>query len=928
MTSVLSEYIKIYNEHYNKYGKKIAVIMQVGSFYECYGIDNGKDTFGNAKELSRILNIVLTRRSKKILANSMHNPLMLGFPCLAFSKYLPMLLEEDYTVVIVDQEKTILGVKRSVVDVVSPSTYVEGNIQTDNFLIVLYVDKHLHIGMSAISVSTGNSVVHECYSDPDDKDRSLDDALGFIKRYKPTEISIGRDGCALSAESITSYLELDSVLCHDTVVEKNKHNVAYQEAVLGCAFEYNKKSMLSNIENLHLERTPYALMSYVLLIKFVHDHNPMLLRKISRPDIFSGSDNLVLATSTIDQLNIHGTNRSWSKKNVTNTLFGVINKCSTNVGKRLLLRRILSPTANVATLNNRYDEIDKFGALYDTRKVEKLLKEIVDVERFQRRMSMGIMFPSELAGLHASYSRVLQLDDLLKTKSFSERVRLSNNNRDILIEFVETCACIFDIENSHMLTSNMETVEFRRGTFADLDELTQRMNKKKQIVTEFAAKISFEINAEAKLEYLQNVGYCVIISNAQAKKLKNIKHYDTKQSKTSTRITSPDVDAVNRKVCTINEKLKLLTHKRYKKTLEYLSSGYYSGMFKQVTKFVSEIDVIKSNWTTSKLYNYCRPEIKNNNKSNFVDAKDLRHPIIERIDDGNEYVPNNVTIGKEYNGIILYSMNSCGKTSLMKALGLSVVMAQAGCFVPASSYSFYPFKCLMTRILSRDNFMKGQSSFVAEMSELKAILKRAKDSSTLVLADEITHGTEHTSGSAIFVSSVEALAKRKVNFMFTTHLHNAYPFVRVVPNVRTFHLSVAFDDDRIVFERKMKDGPGGSIYGLEVCEHLNMDVDFLSRAFQLRNMITPDKTENDANVKNVNGIKITKYNKQKIKQACETCGYSPRLLTDLPLDVHHVKHQSHADESGMINGTSVHAKSNLIVLCKQCHTKQHQITKI
>lgn len=98
--------------------------------------------------------------------------------------------------------------------------------------------------------------------------------------------------------------------------------------------------------------------------------------------------------------------------------------------------------------------------------------------------------------------------------------------------------------------------------------------------------------------------------------------------------------------------------------------------------------------------------------------------------------------------------------------------------------------------------MKGQSSFVAEMVELKAILKRANDPSTLVLADEITHGTEHTSGSSIFISAVETLAKRQVNFLFTTHLHNVYPFVRDVPNVKVFHLSVAFENMRIVFERK------------------------------------------------------------------------------------------------------------------------------
>ena len=347
---------------------------------------------------------------------------------------------------------------------------------------------------------------------------------------------------------------------------------------------------------------------------------------------------------------------------------------------------------------------------------------------------------------------------------------------------------------------------------------------------------------------------------------------------------------------------------------------------------MSDVDVIKSLRKTSVLYNYCRPVINAKEKTpsdcvglgagfaaSFIEAKDLRHPIIERIDDGIEYVPNDVTIGRPGGGgIILYSMNACGKTSLLKACGLSVILAQMGCFVPASSYEYYPFECIMTRILSEDNMMKGQSSFVSEMSELRAILKRAQGPSTLVLADEITHGTEHTSGSAIFVSSVETLASKKVNFMFTTHLHNVYPFVKSIPNVKVYHLSVGIEDDAIIFERKLKDGPGNSIYGLEVCEFLNMDREFLARAFQIRNIITPDKT--DPSYK----IKLSKYNRTKSINCCEVCNYSPKAETDMPLDVHHIKHQSIADCDGVIEGMHKDARCNLVALCKQCHVKVHK----
>ena len=956
--SVTSDYLKIFKKYSEKYGEKTAVLYQIGSFFEVLSVDNGHEKLGNAEELSRILNITLTRKSKKILENSMQNPMMLGFPCVAKEKYIQILLENDYVVIVVDQVKNTKNpevFRRKVVDVISPSTYIEGNFNAnnENYLVMLYTDKHKHIGISAISLLTGNSVVHECYTDPLDVNKSLDDALSFTKQYRPREIVMSynktysentrtRPSASFSASDMMLYLELDAneVLCHENEIVHSRYNIAYQNAILGCAFEFKDDLLLSNIEHLHLERTPYALMSYVLLIEFVHSHNPMLLRKISCPDFWESSDNLLLSTSTIDQLNItDGTNKKTPKNANYSTLFSMINKCSSNVGKRLLLRRILSPTSDINVLNKRYDQIDNFGLFTSEVRanIEHTLDKIVDIERLWRRMSVGIMCPPELAGLNASYDLVFKLNDILKLFfqmqvwriQLGQDILLHDHICDKLSEFTGACNSIFKNGQESLLTSNMDTVEFKAGVFNDLDKLYSDIRNEKRAINDLAAKISLYTDSDASesIEYMQYSGYYISLSNMQTRKLRDVHDINIKQNKAAARITSSSVDAANKKILILTEKLKMLTSLRYKTILQFLSSEY--SCLTSVVKFVSEIDVIKSNWKTSKMYNYCRPEIVDSDVSeyrkSFVDAKDLRHPVIEQIDDGNEYVPNDVVIGKQHNGIILYSMNSCGKTSLMKALGLSVIMAQAGCFVPASSFAFYPFKCIMTRILSRDNFMKGQSSFVAEMSELRAILKRATDQSTLVLADEITHGTEHTSGSAIFVSSVEALAKRKVNFLFTTHLHNVYPLVRDISNVRTLHLSVAFADNKIIFERKLKDGPGGSIYGLEVCEYLNMDTDFLARAFKLRTMITPDKTEKEDSP--IGKLKFNKYNKNKVKEICEMCGYYPRLPTDLPLDVHHIKPQYVADENGMVNGIKIHAKSNLIVLCKQCHNKQHKVSE-
>lgn len=907
MASVLSEYFGYFDEYTKKYGDKVAVLMQVGSFYEVYGVDDGTNKLGNAEELSRILNVVLTRRSKKIQANSINNPLMLGFPCLALDKYTPVLLEEDYTVVVVNQSKTSLGIKRAVVEVMSPS--IDMAASADNFLVMIYVDRYKHLGISAINILTGRSVVHECYSDKSDPDRSLDETVSFLKQYRPREAVIHGH----NAGCIVSYLELDGIMCHTINNERDRRpNLEYQNSVLGLVFQ--NSSMLSNIEFVGLEMMPYALISYVMLIEFVYDHNPMLLKRMLLPYVFSASKRLVLSTSTADQLNITGQGR----RTLKHTLLGVLDRCITRAGKRLLTQRILAPDVDPAEINRRYCQIGEFSELFgiDLQDIDRLLKRVVDIERLQRRMSVGIITPSELASLATSYEAILELDSLLRIRVNADH-RFENlkvamlADRERVERFVNMCNYAFDMDN--MLGSE---AAFNEGVFDEIDSLRKRIQSEMGVIEDFALSIGID---NPRIERHNSIGYCICVTGNQAKAIKRCKPDNgivVKAGSSLSRITSKRIEPISSRIILLSDRLRTCTKRLYKATLEYLLSC--SDAFNIAVKSVSNIDVIRSNVVVSRMYGYCRPELGEGSTS-FVDAVGLRHPIIERIDDGRTYVPNDISLGKGCNGVILYSMNSCGKTSLLRALGLSVIMAQAGCFVPAKSFTFVPFRYLMTRILSRDNIMKGQSSFVAEMAELRAIIRRANDGSTLVLADEITHGTEHTSGSSIFVSSVETLAKRGVNFMFTTHLHSVYPFVKAVPNIRVLHLSVAFDDGKIVFERKLKDGPGGSIYGLEVCEFLGMDPEFIARAFQIRRMITPDKAEQFPSIP-----KPSKYNSKKMVQHCEMCGYYPKLPTDSPLDTHHVIHRSSADLNGMINGIHKNALSNLRVLCKQCHTREHR----
>jgi DNA mismatch repair protein MutS len=910
MLPILTEYIKLYKQFHEQYGDKTVVLMQVGSFYEIYGIDNDNEKVGNAVEVAKILNIVLTRKNKNIPENNANNPLMSGFPCLALDKFIPILLEENYTIIVVDQDKSNLNITRKISNIISPATYTENN--EDNYLSLLYVEqvkKDLYIGISTINVITGKSIVHECFSIHTDPNASLDDTISFMKQYPPREIVI----VGYMSDEIIQYLELesDNILCHKKELAKKALDIHYQNAVLGDVFKND--TMMSNIEFLNLESKMYALTSFVLLLEFVYSHNPMIIRKLCSPEIYTSSNHLVLETNTVDQLDIV----SRSKKQ---SLFSVINKCSTTLGKRLLKKRLLSPIFDTNKLEIMYQQITDFGNV-SLPDIEKKLSKIHDIERLHRRLLMKIITSNELYMLIVSYNNILDIDNILLTykKTSLKYCIMSNENKQSMKQFLLTCNETFVIDNLSVSykDSVIRAPIFRNGVFRQVDVLQEHVDMELNNIVNFMNELEIP---RAQLDYLHNVGYYINISSSKAKnidfKQPKYKHLVIKSNKMSTRITSHDINVANNHIILHSESLKKVISKCFNAVLEYFAVTH-SNIFDNFSNFVSNIDVIKSNYKTSKIYNYCRPTIVQSDNS-FFTATNLRHPIIERIDNGLEYVPNDISLGNNTNGIILYSMNSCGKSSLLKACGLSVILAQIGSFVPATRFHFNPFHRIMTRILSQDNMVKGHSSFVAEMLELRSILKRATDSSTLVLADEITHGTEHTSGSAIFVSCVEMLAKRNVNFMFTTHLHNIYPYICDILNVKVFHLSIYFQDDRIVFERKLKPGPGDSIYGLEVCDFLNMDKEFISRAFEIRNKITPLKTDPGK------VLKMSPYNKKVPVKCCQVCGYAPKAVTDIPLDIHHIKEQSLSDCNGMINGIHKDVKSNLTVLCKKCHQKVHR----
>lgn len=345
-----------------------------------------------------------------------------------------------------------------------------------------------------------------------------------------------------------------------------------------------------------------------------------------------------------------------------------------------------------------------------------------------------------------------------------------------------------------------------------------------------------------------------------------------------------------------------------------------------LTKFCAHLDMLICYTTVAKHSNYCRPHIRDG-ESSFCELKNIRHPLIEHLMDDDIYVANSIYFNSdmkypiEFNrgqGFLLYGTNTVGKSSFIKSVGIAVIMAQCGFYVAAESMTYKPYSSIFTRILGNDDLFRGLSTFNVEMIELKNILNYSNENS-LVLGDEVCSGTEMGSASSIFMSALEHLYNKKSNFIFATHFHNIAECdeMKALEAMKNIHLSVNYDveKDKLIYDRKLKEGAGENMYGLEVCKYLHLPDAFIKRSYEIRNKYFSDNSS-------ILDLKGSKYNSKKLVGNCEQCGKKGT-------EVHHLQYQRNSDEKGFIKNNSLHqyfhknSKANLMVLCDACHNKLH-----
>ena len=937
-------YFELQKHFESKYGENTIILMEIGSFFELYEVNNDELKIGKAKEIAQLLNIQLTRKNKTILENSVKNPLLAGVPTVSIERYLARLIEtKKYTIVMVKQKGLPPKVQRYVSNIISPGTNFEYQTEAiESNLVSLTVDENqgiYSVGYSAIDVTTGKTIVNEMHSNRDDKTYALDILFNLLQTYNTAEVIVTLQNKQIDKEWLSSYLELGQF---STSFNEKHCKISYQNELFKRVYQIN--SFLSPIEYLDLERYPYTTEALAILIEFIIEHDEAIIAKMNHPIFLGESRYLYLGNNALEQLGVISRNKS------DVTLLQLIDKTSTAFGKRLLRERLLNPIVDKEILKRRYELSQKllpYSEQYDTH-----LKNIYDLERITRRIKLQKLHPVELTYIMMSLRAIEQLladatqhkitiEDSLTTKVSEFKAYLEQTfNLDICAKF-----------RIDQIDDNI----FKEGVYPALDTLLEKQNYEIDKLERVSSHIDqfFEqdkrINSTkssfAEIGYLESEGYTINLTKNRftliEKELKESfvsidgKHYffkdfHYKHLKNSVKINSKLFEEVTQIYENNQVKLVSLVKERYLQTLLALENRF-SHLLNELIVFIANIDVAVSSAKCAKSMNLSRPILEEN--CNAYEAIGLRHLIIEANEQRGVYVPNDIYLGEgietthnhitlnasagaKVNGVLLYGINSSGKSSLMKSIGLSVILAQAGFFVPAQELKLGMYEQLFTRIVSHDNLYKGLSTFAVEMMELKNIFNRATQKS-LILGDEISQGTETESGLAIVAGAILKLLELDATFIFATHLHQLKNIEKLqkVDSLILLHLGVTYDEenDTLIYNRQLQLGMGSSLYGLEFAKSLHMDKTFLKNAYEIRENLLGKSSE----LKQLSLKKRSRYNTKLYVTKCALCEEKVE-------DVHHIAEQNLANDAGMIGAINKNHKYNLIPLCKRHHKLVHE----
>ena len=787
-----------YDEIKQQYSDAI-VLFRMGDFYETFNDD--------AILTAKILGIVLTKRSNGAAAEV---PLA-GFPYHSIDNYLHKLVNAGQRVAICEQvedPKLAKGiVKREVIEVVTPGTITSDtalNEKSNQFIGCIHFANQV-AGYAVLDKSTGELFIGEC--------TSIDLTESLLK-FAPREILIGsnitystaswyrelRPFISVIDEWLLSYEESNRILKKHFKVRSLKgfgcENLKLGVTAAGAIFQHVKASLHSSL-------------GHVTNLKPIHDEGVMGI------DSFS-----------VKNLEVF---RSLSTQGSHGTLIDLLDDTVTNGGGRKLKQWLSRPLNNINRLNNRLNVVNAFvNEKNQLNKFRIILKDVLDIERILGKVNQGKSTPRDIIGLKQSLSKVPEIKELLL-----------NMDNKYLIEaastFVDTESIVSLITsqfNDEVPAQIKQGNVFRKGINKKLDDLRRLMEGGKEWIDELEKNERNRTGANRlKIGFNKVFGYYIEISKSQQNNIPD--EYIRKQTLVnSERYITAELKEYEEKVLSAEEHILSIEIELYSiccsKILEKVE------LIQTNAIILNRLDVLLTFAHLAIQNRYIKPRLSD---SPYLKITDSRHPVVEQLLPSSErFISNSIDLNTTTNQIhLITGPNMAGKSTYLRQIGLIVLMAQIGSFVPAKEAEIGIVDHLFTRVGASDNLAGGESTFLVEMIEASNIVHNATPKS-LILLDEIGRGTATFDGLSLAWSITEYLHNNEsvaARTLFATHYHELTKLDKTLERLENYHASVKESEDEIIFLKKILPGPGNKSYGIHVAKMAGLPQIILDRANEI-----------------------------------------------------------------------------------------------
>jgi len=789
-----------YNEVKAEYSDAI-VLFRMGDFYETFSED--------AKTTAKILGIILTKRSNGAATDV---PLA-GFPYHALDNYLHKLVNAGHRVAICEQvedPKLAKGiVKREVIEVVTPGTITDSQAldqKANQYLASLHFGK-TNVGYAVLDQSTGEFFVGECA--PDRLTESL-------RKFSPREVLVGESVVYSTADW---YRTLKPFM---TKVEDWIYS--YDQGYRSLTAHFHVKSL----KGFGCESLPDGITAAGTIFHHMTQTLSGAMEHVSAIHPVLENDVMGLDGFTVRNLEIF---KSLATQGTHGTLIEVLDDTVTAGGGRLLKQWLNRPITDKKRLNKRLDIVGAF--VEDTRIREDMrerLKNVSDIERIVGRVNNGKVTPKEINGLRLSLEQIPEIiGELKKAKdnnlnAFTKQFGDTDKVKDTIIQTLDLDAPS-QIKQGNVILS---------GVDEELDELRKLRSGGKEWIAELQSSERERTGIPSlKIGYNRVFGYFLEITKAHGEKVPE--SYIRKQTLVnSERYITPELKEYEEKILSAEEKIEAIESKLFTNLCHEILSN--AATLQENASVLSRLDVLTNFGQVAKANKYVRPRL---DSKSVLEIKDGRHPVVEQLLPATErFIPNDLTMDTVNSQIhLITGPNMAGKSTYLRQIGLIVLMAQVGCYVPVKAANIGLVDKLFTRVGASDNLAGGESTFLVEMNEAANILNNATERS-LILLDEIGRGTSTYDGLSLAWAITEHLHNNETvsaRTLFATHYHELTDLEKSLERLENHHIAVKEFGDKIVFLRQIMPGPGDKSYGIHVAQMAGLPKQVISRATEILN---------------------------------------------------------------------------------------------